>query len=86
MFSGAPPAHFSLSLGYTGFLLGLREFRVRSRFPSSTLLPFSFWVPLLKPSSRKKGTLSIKGLRGNLEVSTGAHLSIKGTFGLGSAG
>ena len=28
--------------------------------------PFSFWVPLLKPNSRKKGTLIIKGLLGNL--------------------
>ena len=28
--------------------------------------PFSFWVPLLKPKSRKKGTLIIKGLLGNL--------------------
>ena len=30
--------------------------------------PFSFWVPLLKPNSRKKGTLIIKGLLGNLGV------------------
>ena len=28
--------------------------------------PFSFWVPLSKPSSRKKGTLIIKGPLGNL--------------------
>ena len=28
--------------------------------------PFSFWAPLLKPNSRKKGTLTIKGLLGNL--------------------
>ena len=28
--------------------------------------PFSFWVPLLKPNSRKKGTLIFKGLLGNL--------------------
>ena len=27
---------------------------------------FSFWVPLLKPRSGKKGTLSIQGLLGNL--------------------
>ena len=27
---------------------------------------FSSWVPLLKPNSRKKGTLIIKGLLGNL--------------------
>ena len=39
-----------------------------SRFSSSTLLPFFFWVPLLKPNSRKKGTLIIKGLLGNLVV------------------
>ena len=29
--------------------------------------PFSFWVPLLKPNSRTKGTLIIKGLLGNQE-------------------
>ena len=47
---------------------GLRIFGLVSltRFPSSTLLPFFFWVPLLKPNSRKKGTLIIKGLLGNL--------------------
>ena len=39
------------------------------RFPSSTLLPFfSLGVSLLKPSIRKKGTLIIKGLLGNLVV------------------
>ena len=37
-------------------------------FPSSTLLPFFWGVPLLKPNSRKKGTLIIKGLLGNLVV------------------
>ena len=37
-----------------------------TRFPSSILLPLSFWVPLLKPSSRKKGTLIIKGLLGDV--------------------
>ena len=30
--------------------------------------PFSFWVPLLKPKSRKKGTLIIEGLLGDLGV------------------
>ena len=40
-------------------------FRV-PRFPSVPFYPFSFWVPLLKPNSRKKGTLIIKGLLGNL--------------------
>ena len=35
-------------------------------FPSSTLLHFLFGVSLLKPKSRKKGTLTIKGLLGNL--------------------
>ena len=39
----------------------------KTRFPSSTLLPFFLEVPLLKPNSRKKGTLIIKGLLGNLE-------------------
>ena len=32
-----------------------------TRFLSSTLLPFFFRIPLLKPNSRKKGTLIIKG-------------------------
>ena len=37
-------------------------------FLSSTLLPlFFFRVPLLKPNSRKKGTLIVKGLLRNLE-------------------
>ena len=36
-------------------------------FPSSTLLPFFGGFPLLKPNSRKKGTLIIKGLLGNLD-------------------
>ena len=34
--------------------------------PVVPFYPFSFWVPLLKPNSRKKGTLIIKGLLGNL--------------------
>ena len=29
--------------------------------------PFSFWVPLLKPNSRKKGTLIIKGFQGSFK-------------------
>ena len=33
--------------------------------PVVPFYPFSFWVPLLKPNSRKKGT-RIKGLLGNL--------------------
>ena len=40
---------------------------LKARFPSSTLLPVFLGVPLLKPNSRKKGTLIIKGLLGNLE-------------------
>ena len=37
----------------------------------SPVVPFCpfFWVPLLKPSSRKRGTLIIKGLLGNLVTS-----------------
>ena len=35
--------------------------------PVVPFYPFSFWVPLLEPNSRKKGTLIIKGLLGNLE-------------------
>ena len=34
--------------------------------PVVPFYPFSFWVPLLKPNSRKKGALIIKGLLGNL--------------------
>ena len=37
--------------------------------PVVPFYPFSFWVPLLKPNSRKKGTLIIKGLLGNLGYS-----------------
>ena len=36
------------------------------RYPSSTLLPFLFWVSSLKLNNRKKGTLTINGLLGNL--------------------
>ena len=39
-----------------------------SRYPSSTLLPFLFGVSLLKLNSRRKGTLIIKGLLGNLDL------------------
>ena len=34
--------------------------------PVVPFYPFSLWLPLLKPNSRKKGTLIIKRLRGNL--------------------
>ena len=34
--------------------------------PVVPFYPFSFGVPLLKPNSKKKGTLIIKGLLGNL--------------------
>ena len=40
-----------------------------SLFLGSPVVPFYFFfggVPLLKPNSRKKGTLIIKGLLGNL--------------------
>ena len=37
--------------------------------PVVPFYPFSFGVPLLKPNSRKKGTLIIKGLLGNLVIS-----------------
>ena len=36
--------------------------------PVVPFYPFSVWVPLLYPNSRKKGTLSIKGLLGNLDA------------------
>ena len=38
------------------------------RCPSSTLLPFFFLGSLIKTDSRKKGTLIIKGLLGNLDA------------------
>ena len=38
-----------------------------SRFRSGTILHFSFWGPLLKPNSRKKGTLIKKGLLRDLD-------------------
>ena len=41
--------------------------------PVVPFYPFSFWVPLLKPNSRKKGTLIIKGLLGNLGFQTLPH-------------
>ena len=48
--------------------------------PVVPFYPFSFWVSLLKPNSRKKGTLIIEGLLGNLvrvrgssKASEGAH-------------
>ena len=37
-----------------------------ARSSSSTLLPLFFWVSFSIPSSRKKGTLIMKGLLGNL--------------------
>ena len=46
------------------------------RCPSSTLLPFFFWGSLIKPNSKKKGTLIIKGLLGNL-----VGVRIRGTLG-----
>ena len=40
--------------------------------PVVPFYPVSFWVPLLKPNSRKKGALIIKGLLGNLDYSVKA--------------
>ena len=39
-----------------------------SRYPSNNLVPFFWGVVLLKLNSRKKGTLVINGLLGNLEL------------------
>ena len=58
--------------------------------PVVPFYPFSFWVPLLKPNSKKKGTLIVKGLLGNLvlEVFKKPPLkrpkkcSLKGPFGV----
>ena len=43
--------------------------------PVVPFYPFSFWAPLLKPNSRKKATLIIKGLLGNLGHSCRKHLA-----------
>ena len=51
----------------------LEEAFSNSRCPSSTLLPFYFGVPVLKPNIKKKGTLIIKGLLGNLEFALSPH-------------
>ena len=48
--------------------LGAYFFKLGS--PVVPFYPFSFWVPLLIPNSRKKGTLIIKGLLGNLVKAT----------------
>ena len=46
---------------------------MKSRSLSSTLYPFYFRAPLLKPNSRKKGTLIIKGLLRNLAINPINH-------------
>ena len=45
---------------------------------------FSFWVPVLKPNSRKKGTLSFKGLLGTLVRCQGGHVAVGAALRLGS--
>ena len=56
-----------LGLRDAGFGFGLYCLSVLTLgAPVVPFYPFSFWVPLLKPTSRKKGTLIIKGLLGNL--------------------
>ena len=40
--------------------------------PVVPFYPFSFGFPLLKPNSRKKGTLIIRGLLGNLGRGSGS--------------
>ena len=46
---------------------GLGPSEYHSRYPSSTRFPFFVGgVSLLQPNSRKKGTLTILGLLGNL--------------------
>ena len=42
--------------------------------PVVSFCPFSLWVPLLKPNSRSKGILLIKGLLGNLGSEHLLHL------------
>ena len=46
--------------------MSYRRFRDYLGPPVVPFCPFSFWAPLLKPNSRKKGTLIFKGLLGNL--------------------
>ena len=45
-------------------------------FPVGPFCPFSFSVPLLKPNSRKKGTLISKGLLGNQEILAGSWMAL----------
>ena len=52
-----------------------------SRFLSGTLLPSFFRVPLLRPNSKKKGTLIIKGPLRNLAFSERRAAAV---FGKGS--
>ena len=59
--ASARPRHLAFCLS----TLPLR-FPYRLGSPVVPFYPFSFWVPLLEPNSRKKGTLIIKGLLGNL--------------------
>ena len=47
--------------------------------PVVPFYPFSFWVPLLKPNSRKKGTL-IKGLLGKLVKAGTTQRLLKGSW------
>ena len=46
---------------------GKRLFFQRLGAPVVPFYPFSFWVPLVNPNSRKKGTLYYSGPLGNLE-------------------
>ena len=58
-------------MGVGGFRVkGLLQFGTQAQRLGSPVVPFcpfSFWVCLLKPNSRKKGTLIIKELLGDLE-------------------
>ena len=55
---------------------------VHNGSPVVPFYPFSFWVPLLKPNSSKKGTLIIKELLGNLDIMVSAcGIAVPGYLG-----
>ena len=63
-------SHDPLSKGMRLLMFQLSGFYPRLGSPVVPFYPFSFGFPLLKPNSRKKGTLIIKGLLGNLVEET----------------
>ena len=54
--------------------------------PVVPFYPFSFWVPLLKPNSRTKGTLIIKGPLGNLDKREVMAMVVQGSHNIQAIG